>query len=98
MSWIRKPRWRLDLLKPCILLTTQVILPGVTLLGLKGAALAARGDKPGAFEAELLPLAASNDGVKLGESTFSRFFTLYSISQSYPQALQICIPNLSAWG
>ena len=51
-------------------------LPGVRFFGLKGAALAALGESPAAFAGALLPLAGSIDGVKLGESTLSRFFML----------------------
>ena len=56
------------------------MLLGVKVLGLKGAALAAFGDKPDGFAAD--PFTASvgpllsEVGVKLGESTFSRFLEL----------------------
>ena len=44
--------------------------------GLKGAALAAFGEMPGVLLTELLAPLTVKDGVKLGESTFKRFFTL----------------------
>jgi len=40
---------------------------------LKGAALAAFGDRPGVFDA---PLTVRDAGVKLGESTLNFFLTL----------------------
>ena len=52
------------------------ILPGVKLFGLNGAALAALGDRPGAFEVLGAPFGVRDDGVKLGESTLKRFFML----------------------
>lgn len=45
-------------------------------LGLKGAALAAFGDNPNAFDGWFGVLTARDDGVKLGESTLRRFFEL----------------------
>ena len=49
------------------------MIPGVGFLGLKGAALAAFGERPGGFEG---PLTARDEGVKLGESTFNFFLVL----------------------
>ncbi len=49
------------------------MLPGLKFLGLKGAALAAFGERPGIFDA---PLTVRDAGVKLGESTLNRFLTL----------------------
>lgn len=46
------------------------------LLGWKGAALAALGDRPGVLEGALVPLGVRVEGVKLGESTLNRFFML----------------------
>ena len=63
-------------------------IPGVRLLGLNGAALAALGERPGAFEGVLLPLTASDDGVKLGESTLKRFFRLNSVRLSAALGIQ----------
>lgn len=51
-------------------------IPGETPLGLNGAALAALGDSPLDLVGGLYPLTARDDGVKLGESTFNRFFKL----------------------
>ncbi len=50
--------------------------PGVKFLGLKGAALAVLGERPGSFGVPLLPLVGNVAGVKLGESTLKRFFML----------------------
>ena len=47
-------------------------------MGLNTAALAAFGDMPALFKPEVEPLLASVEGVKLGESTFRRFFKLTS--------------------
>lgn len=62
-------------------------IPDFPLLGWKGAALAARGDRPVALFRALVSGAA---GVNDGESTFRRFFALHwtgmslcSIQQSY---------------
>ena len=44
--------------------------------GLKGAALAALGERPGILVGPLLSLVGSAAGVKLGESTLKRFFML----------------------
>lgn len=52
-------------------------IPGETPLGLNGAALAALGDSPlDLVGGGLYPLTARDDGLKLGESTFNRFFEL----------------------
>lgn len=48
-------------------------VPGLKFLGLKGAALAALGERPGCFDA---PLTVRDAGVKLGESTLNLFLTL----------------------
>ena len=58
-------------------------IPGVKLFGLKGAALAALGERPGVFEGVLLPFADSDAGVKLGESTLKRFLMLKRIPFCY---------------
>lgn len=50
--------------------------PAVKFFGLKGAALAALGERPGSLGVPLLPLVGSVVGVKLGESTSKRFFML----------------------
>lgn len=52
------------------------IIPGVIPLGLNGAAIAAFGDNPVDFGDAIWPLEARAAGVKLGESTLNRFFTL----------------------
>lgn len=43
---------------------------------MKGAAFAALGEIAVDFRLAAVPLVASNDGVKLGDSTFNRFFKL----------------------
>ena len=53
-----------------------LVLPGVRVLGLKGAALAAFGERPIVFAVALLPFTARDEGVKLGEATLKRFLTL----------------------
>ena len=81
-------------------LVRSINVPGVTLLGLKGAALAARGDKLGALEAGVLPLLARRVGTKLGESTLRRFLALNTTSQTNEGVLENRVANLSAcdWG
>lgn len=56
---------------------SNITLPGVRVLGLKGAALAAFGDRPKVFAVAWLPFTASDDGVKLGEAMLKRFLTLH---------------------
>lgn len=56
------------------------ILPGVVPLGLNGAAIAAFGDNPLDFGDVIWPLEVRAAGVKLGESTLNRCFTLSEIS------------------
>ena len=52
----------------------------MTLFGLNGAALAARGERPEDFGVEVPPFGAKEDeGVKLGESTLRRFFILLRV-------------------
>ena len=51
----------------------MIVLPGVWLLGLKGAANAAFGEIPGILEE---PLTARDGGVKLGESALNFFLIL----------------------
>ena len=52
----------------------------MTLFGLNGAALAARGERPEDFGVEVPPFGAKVDeGVKLGESTLRRFFILLRV-------------------
>lgn len=46
-------------------------------LGLKGAALAALGERPRGFAVAWLPFTASDEGVKLGEAMLNRFLMLY---------------------
>ena len=58
------------------------LLPVAGFLGLKGAALAAFGDKPKDFVGWLGPLTVRLDGVKLGESTLKRFLRLGNFSIS----------------
>jgi len=58
----------------------------VRLFGLKGVALAALGDNPEVLAGAPLPATASKEGVKLGESTLNRFFTLsITINIGHPQ-------------
>lgn len=52
------------------------ILPGVVLLGLNGAAIAAFGDNPVDLGDAIWPLEVRTAGVKLGESTLNRCFRL----------------------
>ena len=61
----------------CVCLDPNMILPGVRVLGLKGAALAAFGERPRVFGGVWLPFTASDEGVKLGEAMLKRFLTLY---------------------
>lgn len=62
--------------------STPAIIPGVKVFGLKGAALAARGDKPDVFGVLCEPFAGRTAGVKLGESTLNLFFALWKSSVS----------------
>lgn len=55
----------------------STMLPGVRVLGLKGAALAALGERPRVFGVAWLPFTASDEGVKLGEAILKRFLMLY---------------------
>ena len=54
-----------------------MMLPGVSALGLKGAALAAFGERPRVFAVVWLPFTASDEGVKLGEAMLKRFLILH---------------------
>ena len=54
-----------------------MMLPGVRALGLKGAALAALGERPRDFAVAWLPFTASDEGVKLGEAMLKRFLMLF---------------------
>lgn len=58
-----------------------VYVPGLRPLGLNGAALAALGERPLVLGGNGEPFTESEDGVKLGESTFKRFFTLRDIDK-----------------
>ena len=69
----RQPEWELRHLALCCLEFSFHALPGVEILGLKGAACAALGERPGVFEDPLTPRVA---GVKLGESALNLFLTL----------------------
>lgn len=56
-----------------------VLLPDAGAFGMNGAALAALGEMAVDFMLAAVPLVASNDGVKLGDSTFNRFFRLVEV-------------------
>lgn len=57
-------------------MTSTDILPGVVPLGLNGAAIAAFGDNPVDLSDAPWPFEVRAAGVKLGESTLNRCFTL----------------------
>ena len=62
--------------------TSEIVyIPGLRPFGLKGAALAAFGENPLVLEGNEEPFTESEAGVKLGESTFKRFFTLRVIDK-----------------
>ena len=61
----------------CLCMDPNMRLPGVRVLGLKGAALAAFGERPRVFGGVWLPFTASDEGVKLGEAMLKRFLMLY---------------------
>lgn len=56
-----------------------VLLPDAGAFGMNGAAFAALGEMAVDFKLAAVPLVASNDGVKLGDSTFNRFFRLVEV-------------------